>query len=147
MGFLAAAASLALAAPASAATLSAGVSPTTVTVSKTFKVTLNGVGDNVTDVQQRVVVWTQPKTPGCSSNANAEFAKLRGKNPIIFRDISAGPFRIQKSIRANVLGKRRVCAYLYDQGSASNTLAFGTATYKVVLPLCHRGQTRGCRRH
>jgi hypothetical protein len=138
---------LVLAAPAFAASLSAKVTPYQITKGKIFTVKLTGAGDVVqSGVTQRVVAWTQANTPACASNANLEFARLR-KNPVILRNITSQPFSITKRVTSGALGKRRVCAYLYNFGSASLPLARATTTYKVVLPLCHRGQTRGCRRH
>jgi hypothetical protein len=144
---LAAAASLAITASASAASLTAKVTPYQITKGKIFTVKLTGAGDVVQPgVTQRVAAWTQANTPACASNANLEFARLR-KNPVILRNITSRPFSITKSVTSGALGKRRVCAYLYNFGSASFPLARATTTYKVVLPLCRRGQTRGCRRH
>ena len=145
IGFVSGAA-LVFAAAASAASLtSATVSPGTIVKGKSFKITLKGSADPAPP--QRIVAWTQTRTPTCAANANAEFARLNGKSPVIFRNLVPGAsFNIQKSVRSSALGKRRVCVYVYNTGFASFPLARGTATYKVVLPLCRRGQTRGCRR-
>jgi hypothetical protein len=145
IGFVSGAA-LVFAASASAASLtSVSVSPVTIVKGKLFKITLKGTSDLTPP--QRIVAWTQTRTPLCASNANAEFRRLNGKSPVIFRNLVPGAsFNIQKSITSSALGKRRVCVYLYNTGFASFPLARGTAKYTVVLPLCRRGQTRGCRR-
>lgn len=142
---LAGAAALVFTASASAASLSTTVTPGQVTVNHRFVIKVAGIG-NPDDESQRVIAWTQPRTPACKSTYLSEYLAVRRASPKIAADVGTDPFSLTQGIRANVLGRRRVCSYLYSVDTHA-TLLTSTATYKVVLPLCHRRGQRHCRRH
>jgi hypothetical protein len=141
-GLAVVAASLAITASASAASLTASLSPTTITQGKYFTIKLTGAGVP-NDPLERAIAFTQPNTPACKSSPQLEGQHFRYR---ISSVVSDTPFTLKKTLQSSALGKRRVCAYLYST-EASTTVLRATTTYKVVLPLCHRGQRRGCRRH
>jgi hypothetical protein len=143
LGLAAAAASLAITASASAASLTASVSPSKVTVGHYFTIKLTGAG--VPDDAERAIAFSQPNTPACQSTPQLEGTRYRYRLSTVVSDT---PFAVTKTLKASAsnLGKRRVCGYLYST-DAGVTLLRATTTYKIQLPLCHRGQRRGCRRH
>ena len=59
--------------------------------------------------------------------------------------VNPGAFNFVSHVRTNVLGTRRICAYLDTGPNTSPVLTAGT-TYKVVLPLCTRTRRTHCRR-
>jgi hypothetical protein len=139
-------AGLVFAAPASAAVMTTTVTPSQVTVNHYFRIKVAGIG-NPDDESQRVLAWTQPRTPTCKSTYLANYIAIGRRSPKIAEDVGTFPFSITSiRIKANVLGKRRVCAYLYSVDTHA-TLLVSTARYTVVLPLCHRRGQRNCRRH
>ena len=139
-------AALLFSAPASAAVMTTTVTPSQVTFNHSFRIKVAGIG-NPDDESQRVLAWTQPRTPTCKSTYLANYIAIGRKSPKIAEDVGIDPFSITAGpFRANVLGKRRVCAYLYSVDTHA-TLLVSTATYRVVLPLCHRRGQRNCRHH
>jgi hypothetical protein len=140
---LAVAASLAVTASASAASLTASVSPSKVTVGHYFTIKLTGAG--VPNDAERAIAFSQPNSPACGATPQIEGNRYRYRISTVVSDT---PFAVTKTLKASAsnLGKRRVCGYLYST-DAGVTLLQATTTYKIQLPLCHRGQRRGCRRH
>ena len=137
-------AGLLYAVPASAASLTTTVTPSKVIVNHHFVIKVAGVG-NPDDETQRVLAWTQPGSSQCKSDYLAEYAAVRHAPPKVATTVGTSPFSLRSaSIRANVLGSRRVCTYLYSVDTHT-TLLTSVATYKVQLPLCHRRHQRGCR--
>jgi hypothetical protein len=136
------AALLAFAASASATSLSVSMSKTTITRGTLFTFTLSGSGIPG-DEFDRVIAFTQPSRPFCKSTPQQEGASFPPARLSVA--VTEFPFRVSKTLRSSALGYRRVCAYLYS-GDVGVTVLRATKVYHVVLPLCRRGQTRGCRR-
>ena len=120
------------------------MTPSKVIVNHHFVIKITGVG-NPDDESQRVLAWTQPGSGQCKSNYLTEYAAVHHAPPKVASTVGTDPFSLSSgSIRANVLGSRRVCTYLYSVDTHTTLLTSG-ATYKVQLPLCHRRHQRGCR--
>ena len=141
LGLVASAGLFVIAASASAARLTVSASPSQITLGKKVKITVTGLAD----VRGRVTMFTQPKSPACAPNPRAE--NNRASSGLrLNKTLSPGAFSFAPKITTGVVGNRRACAYL-DTGPFTTPVAVATTTYKVVLPLCRRGQKRGCRKH
>ena len=147
VGLLAAASLLVFVAPASAASLTTTVSPHQITIGHRFTLTVKGISDPDPTGEgqlQAVQVWSQKASTRCASTSSLENARSYSSRRLRTY-VNPGAFNFVSHVRTNVLGTRRICAYLDTGPNTSPVLTAGT-TYKVVLPLCTRTRRTHCRR-
>jgi hypothetical protein len=142
VGLLAAMGLLVFVAGASASSLSATVTPSTITVGKKFTLKVKGSSDGP---RQAVQVFSQKASTSCAATSSLEF--FRSYSSTRFRTyINPGPFSFTQHVTTSTVGNRRICAYL-DKGPRTTPQLTAGAKYKVVLPRCTRTRRHNCTRH
>jgi len=146
-GLLATVDLLVFAVPASASSLLVTVTPLTVRLNHVYTLKVKGSSDGPAvpgGPSQRVRVYSQRTWTRCASTSAREVA--RSYSTLRFgKFVNPGPFQFTQHVTANVLGNRRICAYL-DYGPNTSPQLKATVAYTVKLRKCTRTIRTRCSR-